>query len=248
MALIQTGSFDDLTASLELPIDRPVAKGRTRSITSGSFSDLAEVREDLKMGDVTFDTSPTPRGLTLSSIRLDKNFDSFLQKKNEIYFLAWAWDLSGEPVYEYPGKGAEPGQYVIPIVAGNVREFIGSGILLFPSRVVTAGMGVRIMIWESDQKARALGETLTKVSAEVKKSKLNNLLSAISLAGPQLATLTLVKDAAIELAHVIGIILKANGDDYVDFYEGYFPVSERWTTGKKTYSGVGSSITLNRIR
>ena len=54
-------------------------------------------------------------------------------------------------------------------------------------------------------------------------------------------------DWAIELASVVGKILEANDDDYVDFYEGYFPASETWTVGDETYTGHASEITLNRI-
>jgi hypothetical protein len=81
----------------------------------------------------------------------------------------------------------------------------------------------------------------------IEKSKLNNLLSLISLStGVSGATITLIKDAAIELAKVIGIILQANGNDYVDFYEGYYASDQIWTVGEETYQGNSSILKLNK--
>ena len=59
-------------------------------------------------------------------------------------------------------------------------------------------------------------------------------------------TITLIKDASIELAKVIGTILQSNGDDYVDFFEGYYPADQIWTAGNDSYNGYASVLTLNK--
>jgi hypothetical protein len=181
-----------------------------------------------------------------------QGFEGFLQNlfnpTNEVYFLAWSWDPSGAPVVVYPGPTATAQTCIIPLKVGQVREFLGTGIALFPARQVTAGLATRIMLWESDQGARDFGKTMSEVVNAVKASKLNNLLSLLSLAtGVTTATVSLVKDAAIELADVIGKILQANSDDYVDFYEGYYPAAEPWTTGDEMHRGNASEIVLARF-
>jgi len=60
------------------------------------------------------------------------------------------------------------------------------------------------------------------------------------------ATITLVKDAALELAGVIGKILQANVNDYVDLFEGYYAADQPWTAGKQSYEGNASVLILNR--
>jgi len=104
------------------------------------------------------------------------------------------------------------------------------------------------MLWESDQGARQFGKTMSEVANTIKASELNYLLSLIPMGtSPIKATLGLVNAAAIELADAIGKILHANSDDYVDFYEGYYPASESWTSGDETYQGIASEISLTRL-
>lgn len=75
-----------------------------------------------------------------------------LNPTHEVYFIAWAFDMSGRPVNFYPGKDFEPSDMLIPIKAGKVREFVGEGINIFPSQQVTGGIVVRIQLWESAKK------------------------------------------------------------------------------------------------
>ena len=53
--------------------------------------------------------------------------------------------------------------------------------------------------------------------------------------------------AACELEKAMGAILKANSDDYIDFYEGYYPVSDLWPSGDEKHTGCHSEITLTRL-
>jgi hypothetical protein len=240
MALITSGSFNDLAAA----VDMPALEGLE------TVGVLEQATREAQSAKAKLPTSDGPRGLGLKSLTLSKGFEGILggvfNKKNEIYFLSWTWDLSGETPYLHPGKGVATEDCLIPIKTGEVREFGGTGALLFPQRIVKSGIATRIQLWESDSRARDLGKTIETVADTIEKSELNNLLKFIALAGPQVAQLTLIKDAALELAKLIGVILKANSDDYVDFFEGYYPVSTDWT-GEEKLSGHASGIVLSRF-
>jgi len=248
MALIQRGSLDNFSAKVAASrrATRP-ALGALRTLGA-----LAEATRAVQPTPLEFDVSTSPRGLALKSLKLTQGFEGFLQDlldpTNEVYFLAWSWDLSGQPAVQYPGANPSAESCIIPLKVGQVREFLGAGIALFPARQITAGLALRIMIWESDQGARDFGKALSGVAEAVKGSKLNNLFSLISLAGgATTATVALIKDAAVELADVIGKVLQTMSDDYVDFYEGYYPAAEPWTGGDEAHQGNASEITLTRL-
>lgn len=125
---------------------------------------------------------------------------------------------------------------------------MGAGIVLHPARPVSAGLAVRIQIWESDKGVRDFGKVLADVGSAVKDSELSALLSPIlSGAGVTTTTIDAVKKAAAELAEIIGGILQANSNDYVDFYEGYYPVKDAWEGGNETHRGAASEIVLTRL-
>ena len=247
MALIKNGSINDFNVKVK----KTVKKGGPALRGIRTFSTLSEVSRATKPGSFELITSKDKRGISLNSIKLEKGFEGFLQKfldpDNEIYFVAWAWDLSGEPINQYPGANADPNDVKIPLKVGTVREFIGEGINLFPKRKVKGGVAIRIQLWESDDNTRNFGKAMKDMADAVEKSQLNNLLNMISMGtGVSGATVTLVKEAAIELTKVIGTILQANGDDYVDFYEGYYAADQEWKTGNESFTAHASVLTLRR--
>jgi hypothetical protein len=246
MALIKKGSLNDFAvkANYKIASSIPELKGITTLAAAG------EVRRDLEEKKDTFEliTSKDKRGISIKNLMLKKGFEGFLEnifdKDNEIYFVAWAWDFSGVPVEMYPGANFNPNDVLIKLRAGKVTEFMGSGINLFSKRKVKGGIAVRIQIWENDSDVRDAGETMVKLADTIENSKLNTVLSTIGKLGIQAATISLVKDAALELTKVVGKILESNKNDYVDFYEGYFPSDEVWKTGNEKYSQNSSEITL----
>lgn len=264
MALITTGSINDFNIQ---PLPFTKLEGLQKEKTAeklyqkgievsqlkniSTISELNEISRVIPGESFQFATSEEPRGVALKSVELTKNFDTFLRgifnPANEIYFVAWAWDLSGEAVYQYPGEGFNAQDLVFKIKAGSIREFIGQGINLFPKREVTGGIALRIQIWESDEEIRQFGKVLSEVADSIQKSKLNNLLSLIASGlGAPGATVSLVKDAALELAGIISTILKANSNDYVDFFEGYYAADQQWTAGEDMYAGNSSVLTLDK--
>jgi hypothetical protein len=214
-------------------------------ITSGSLTEFS-IRP--------IAVSTEPRGLALARLRLDSRFRLFLgrmfDKTSDVYFLAWCWDLSGMPTSVYPGVAADPSSALIPIRGGEVREFIGTGTVLFPARPVTAGLGVRIHIWKSARERRDFSRTLSTVTDVIQKSQLNSLLtlSAATRGGPE-ANLAIVDRAAQGLSREIDAVLRANSEDHhpIHLYEGYFPAVAPWTDSDVKYLGHASEIVFTQF-
>ncbi|MBC9729674.1 hypothetical protein [Streptomyces sp. TRM68367] len=245
MALISVGSIKDFSVE-----PTPEAPGAITEVDT--FGALAEVSTETPANTYRFRESATPRGLAVASIRLESGFQSFLarlfHRTSDVYFVAWCWDLSGEPISLYPPTGAGVDKCLIPMRGGDVREFMGAGTVLFPARRVTAGIGARVQVWESKQGTRDFGSSMAAVSEQIQQSELNSWLTLIgSMVDPTAATIALIEEAALKLGKVIGTALKAASDDYVDFYEGYFPASAPWTAGKETYKGIDSELELSRF-
>lgn len=247
MALIEIGSINSFAVSAKADMlkRKPFLKGIR------SLSDLKEVSRDIPEDSFELIKSTDQRGVSLKNLKLTEGFEGFLQeylnKSNEVYLFAWSWDLSGKPVNFYPGTGIKFQDVVMKLKSGNVREFIGQGIDLFPKRHVKGGIAIRIQLWECDEETRNFGEKMSAVADEISKSSLNQLISSVAtLTGVAGTTITLIKEAALQLANVIGIILQSNKDDFVDFYEGYYSSDQNWNTGYESYSGNSSVLTLNK--
>jgi hypothetical protein len=257
MAIITSGSLADFSIR---PTDTAYESVPAADQVD-NFGVLAEVARDVPADVFKFDVSPAARGLALAHLRLRKGFQLGFQKNplarlfarlfrrtREVYFIAWCWDLSGMPVSVYPGAAADPSSVLIPMRGGDIREFMGAGALLFPARPVTAGLAVRIQIWESARAKRNFGTTLSSVADVIQKSELNSLLTVVAAAaGVATATVALVEQAALQLAKTVGEVLKESSDNYVDFFEGYFPAASPWTNGKAVYSGTASEIALSQF-
>lgn len=248
MALIQVGNFHDLSVSA-----RPAAAEEAPGLEQvDSFGVLSQVTREAPADSFEFYRSPEARGLALQGLRLEKGFQGLIKRvfnaTSDVYFLAWCWDFSGQQPLFYPGAEAAAGSALIPIKGGELREFVGSGVVLFPARNVTAGLALRLQLWESKRGTRDFGQTMSSVAQTIQRSQLNALLSVIAVAaGVTTATIDLTFKASLELASVIGKILQATSDDYVDYYEGYFPARGAWSPQRQSWRGHMSEITLERL-
>lgn len=246
MAIIKEGSIRHF--SVEAPEVLKKQMPHLRMVKR--FSLLEQVSS--KVSDEEFDylVSKEERGIGLKAIKLTKGFEGLLEnlfkKQNDVYFLAWCWDLSGKPIHIYPGTADEIGKLIIPMAKNDVREFIGQGINLFPKRKVKGGIAVRIQIWESDHKARENGRILEEVTNEINQSELNNLLTLTLAGGVSAGMIPAITTAAFALSQIIAKILKANSDDYVDFFEGYYAAEQPWIIGDDMIHGTNSEIVLNK--
>jgi len=136
---------------------------------------------------------------------------------------------------------------LIPVKAGQIREFAGMGLPLFPPRIVHGGIHFRIQLWESDKDKRDFGETLGKVVDTIKESEVNKLLKGISLVtGISGATATLAVEAATQLGSLVSKVLKENSDDYVDFFEGTYPSGLEWNTERETLDRLNAVLELQK--
>lgn len=244
-ALIKHGDFDDLTAGLV---------GSVEGLGDGilPMRALQNVRRDKQPVPLKFRHCSVPRGVALKALHLEHGFEVFLGNMygadNEIFFLTWGWDLSGQDPVLRPEAGTPAQDLVNQLRAGERVGFLGDGVVVFPAREVAGGISLRVQVWESDQGVRDMGQTLKKVASSVRSSELTSVLSRIASAGGlTTATVTLVKDAAVELAGGIGTILKDNSNDYVDLFEGHWPVSQSWTTGAEDYRGHSCHLELRRL-
>ena|SRR5690242_1918039 len=197
-----------------------------------------------------FSRSEKARGLAVKQLTLNEGFQSFLtrllRKTSDFYFLSWAWDLSGSPPFLYPGDKAPAS--LLQLRDNQTREFIGEGALLFPARPVTAGLAFRMQLWESKQNTRDFGETMKTVSDAVINSELTQLIAGLAaVTSVPGATVTLIAEAAAELGGLIGKILAKQGDEYADFFEGYFSATADWPPGEGRYRGQASEIVLTRM-
>jgi hypothetical protein len=245
MALITHGSF----AEFSVEATPRAQENRELIHYVDNFGSLSEVSTETPEDSFRFPKSQELRGLTISSIRLNKGFQNFLVRlfrgTSDIYFVAWCWDFSGNQIARYPANSEKPDSCLIPMRGGELREFIGTGAVLFPARPVTAGLAVRVQVWESEKGTRDFGKAMAAVSKQIQESKLNSLLSLIATSvDVTTATVALIEQAALELGEAVGTALQAVSDDYVDFYEGYYPASTPWSVGKESYKGADSEITL----
>ena len=229
MSLITHGSANcaSMKAKQDLILRKPVLKEFTRA------GDLEQVTRNEQPVPVDYIVSPDNRGLAIKSITLKEGFEGFLGKlinpTNELFMVAWCWDLSGNPVFQFPEEGFNPQDLELNVEVNEPYSFLGSGRLIFPAQKVTCGINARIIIWESDEGIKKQGKTLKDIADAIKSSKLNNVLNLVNMAaGGSLTTYTTIKDAALELAGIIGSIMQANSNDYVDLFEGFFESTEPW--------------------
>ena len=203
-----------------------------------NIGSLDQMSKSLK--HVPFEPVPLPgkAGVALKSITLHKGFEGFLQncfnKVNEIYFIAWAWDMSGQPPVVYPGTGFNPENWIYPMKKGDTIEMIGEGIPLFPKRDVKGGIGIHIEVWERDEDIRQVGQTILEITNAVNDSELTGLLAGLATTSVTGANVGLIFDAVSALSKRIGEILKENSNDYVGLFKGYYDV-ENWSKGMELY-------------
>jgi hypothetical protein len=112
MALISVGSIGNFSV-----VARPSAmKKLAAAARIKTFAVLAEVSDQVPVKAFDFAVSKNRRGLALQSLQLKKDFQNFVarlfRRSSKIFFLAWAWDMSG--LCSYPGENARSGLLPYP--------------------------------------------------------------------------------------------------------------------------------------
>ena len=176
---------------------------------------------------------------------MKKEFGNFISRlfnaTSKIYFLAWAWDMSSSPVLSRTGSGS-----IFPASSPSKAESFASSsdrerFFSLP-RKITAGLALRMQIWASRGKQRKFGKVMEEVASTIQGSDLNTILLGLAggagvATGGAAGALALVEPAALELAKLVGKILAEADDEFVDYFEGYFPAKEPWTKGTAKYPG-----------
>jgi hypothetical protein len=187
-----------------------------------------------------------PVSLSLKSLTLKSSFDWSLFGKavNEVYLLAVLWDLSGQPPQVWPvaNAAAVPGEYQIQ--EGDVWQFLGDGLLLWPSGTVVGNLYVRLVLMESDADIRNIGRQVSKFNDAISASALPAALSALVAGISSAGVLTAVAQATSALTGVIAKALSENGDDQVALFEGSYAASSLDASRNESYDQRGAAIEL----
>jgi len=267
MPLFTVGNFDQIGISF----DQPVMTTRAASRGSRSTSRFARECVDTisfprtlpaeALQELSFNVEPPTIklikskkrwGLSLNNLYLNKSFEGFIknifQKNNQVYFTTITWDYSGTAPFTYPPKGVQSSSFQIPMKpkTKNSRLFIGNGVDIFPPKIVVGALNVVILVYESDDDVRKVGETLVDIHDKVESSNLAGLISAIST-NPSLVSADVIKKSVTDLMGAIGIIMKRNRDDYVDLFMGSYRTDIPQSSRTENYDHESAGIELNFI-
>lgn len=252
MPLFKVGNFGQIGVSFAptAKVIRPEHKdtvGFSRTLSTDALSELSFNVFPPKM---SLATSPDKWSLFLKSLSLHKSFEGFIANLfnpiNEIYFTSIAWDYSGAPPFVYPPKGAQGSDFLIPMRANDTRQFIGDGVALWPAQNVVGALNIVILVYECDKDVQKAGETLAGIHDTIGSSKLTGLIAAIST-NPSLATGVAIGAAVNEIIGVVGNIMKRNGDDYVDLFEGSYGTELPQAARVEKYDHEASGIALDFV-
>lgn len=120
MALITVGRVSDFSV-----VVTPSARTQYPALEAvESFLTLAKKAPSAPSTAFDFLVSPDRRGLALQCLQLRRGFAKHLplvfRPTSDIYFLAWAWDMSG--LSYYPGEKADPGSCLIALKSGQLMD------------------------------------------------------------------------------------------------------------------------------
>lgn len=257
MALIQVGTVSDFALRTLEPSGAPdveVDVGVGVAVREERFDTLGEVVTSAQADQYGAVITDSPRGLAVSKILLRPGLrdwlSRFLHRSVPVYFLAWAWDLSGNPIEVYPAAVGREQNCTIP-VGKKIREvtFMGAGAPLFQPRQVHAGIALRVQLWQSRGGTRSVGSTLGEVARVLNSRELRAALVMLAAGtGVPGAALGTVVALAGQAAEGVGNVLKESGDRFIDYFEGYFPASDPWSAGEDgPHVHDKTEITLRRL-
>lgn len=244
MALIINGNFDELglaVSGLKLKNGKPVkypAELNTFTIKELSF--------DIQIPKLELKKTTEKWGVYLKSISLFESFEGLLncfKPNNEIYFTSIVWDYSGNHPIVYPPSEIDKSTLLIKMKENSKREFIGNGIQLWPSQIVVGALNIIILVFECDKNISKLGERFSEISDAVKRSSLADLIKSIGI-NPLAAQVGAVSTVVNEMIGAIGKVIRSNGDDYVDLFEGSYSTERVQTPGIREYNHESAGIEL----
>ncbi|MGD9483091.1 hypothetical protein WDH52_07480 [Streptomyces sp. TRM70308] len=243
MPLISRSAFDHFEATAAGPAaDDYGLTGRQ------PFTVLREVTRALQPVPLRFARAERPRGVTLTGLRLAPDSSVLLRRVSDpdtpLHVLSWSWDLSGDPPLVGPAAGADPARWTVPWDGAQRRLDPAAPLVLVPPRRVVGCQSVRVILWQSHRGADP-GTVTEEVVAALRHSKLAATLATLaSDAETTMMTAVGVREAAGELGREVAPVLRALCSDYVDFFEGFFPVTDGADRTER-FTGYHSELTLH---
>ncbi len=247
MALFKVNSFATIGVSVpEISMNRLSLTGKFKSIPKGmTFNAFNEGFQKEEIPKVDLISSAGKWGFYLKKFKLLKNFDfdlfGWLKPASDIYIISICWDYSGNKPYIYPIDSVKAEELITPMKKDKDLIFMGDGINLWPVNTVVGGLNVIIMIFESDQDVRNIGESLANVKTTVNNSKLLEIISGIA-ANPTKLIIDTITGAVRELIGIVGDILKCDKNDAVDVFQGTYGTEKDRVTITESYSHENSEI------
>jgi hypothetical protein len=172
---------------------------------------------------------------------------NLLRRKQRIYFLSIAFDLSEhDPVVLPPKEVPEGAVYEVP--HGDTISFsLGEGAPIFPPRTVNGGLIVYLTICEADKGIRHVGDVMAKVHENLSQDR--SLTQAITgfIASPGAMLAGEILGAATAALQPIATILQNNGDNYEALFSGIYSAKGPWRE-KLSASQAGATIELAELR
>ncbi|MCV2394490.1 hypothetical protein OEB99_09220 [Actinotalea sp. M2MS4P-6] len=208
------------------------------------------VTEDEAPAEAVFPSSGRPRGLSLISLRVTRNWDGLwglLGRRDQIYFMTVAFDLSGRAPIVLPPEQV-PDQAIYRVRRGETISFtLGDGSPVYPPHVLKGGLMVYLVVCDADQGTRHVGEVMAKVHADLTKGgSLTDTLMAL-IKNPTSTVVDEVLRAATAALLPIATILQSQGDEFVGVFSGIYPAKGPWK-GKLAATQNGTEIELRELR
>jgi hypothetical protein len=220
------------------------------AIRVGLPTDLLEVQRGGVDAAATVPSSKRPRGLALSSLTVSRNWDGLwgmLRRRQRVYFLSVAFDLSGgDPVILPPAD--VPANAVHEVQRGETISFtLGMGAPVFPPRAISGGLIVYLVVCEADKTSKHIGEVLAQVHDDLNHcGSLADVISQFS-ASPAATVTTEVLKAATAAIQPVATILKNGRDEFAGVFNGIFPARGSWRD-RLVGTSNGTTIVLTELR
>lgn len=178
---------------------------------------------------LSFAVTAAPVGLGLADVHLTRQCRVMMRRIADpelpLHVLAWWWDLGGGvPQVVGARDGSEEQRWSLKVDANGTRSSVAD-LQLVPPRELVGGVALRVILWQTTP-AVAAAKVTEEVEEAMRHTKLNGVLDLLrGLSGTSMHTVSLVREAAAALGGEIAPVLRGLCTDYLDFYEGLYPVA-----------------------
>jgi hypothetical protein len=242
--LISSGAYDQFSATANGPA--AVEYGLD---TVQPFAVLREVTRPLQPVPLNFAVTSTPVGLDLADVHLSRQCRVMMRRITDpglpLHVLAWWWDLGGGGPHVVGARdGAGEERWSLEVDAKGTRSSIAD-LQLVPPRELVGGVALRVILWQTTPVIPA-AQVTEEVEEAMRHTKLTGVLDLLrGLSGTSMHTVSLVREAAAALGGEIAPVLRGLCTDYLDFYEGLYPVAAL-TQDEWVVSGFHSGLRIRR--